>query len=199
MRCPERRGQRLVQHAHPAVDLPARHMPQAEIGHSHGGQIQVAQRGRRGGCGLEQSSPFIGVVFDISRHEGDPPDHQVVAASPREVSGARQPASGREDVVQIGQIPQAEVNAHHGRLGWTPLGLVRRERALPVLDRSPRIAQPPTGAGQTPTGICGHLAREHGGVCLPRRPPVTGLSSGRGLDETRHRRHVPILVPPPGA
>ena len=190
----EGRGHRLIEHGHAAAHAARSHVPESQVGERHVRQVTVGQRFRGRGRRLEQSPALRRVARHVPGDQRDPPRGRPVAAAIREVPGPGQPAVGRGGVVEVGQVPEGQVHADEARIGVLALLLVGREGALGVVSCTPRLAQPPEGTSQAPTGRRRSVPGHQGGVGIPRRGPVTRIRQGCGVLKARRRRHPNILA-----
>ncbi len=167
----------------PSLHLAAGHEEQTQVGESHRVQPVVGGLGREPEGLLEPGTSRGGVGAQVGADQYQPaPNHRVrgVLGGP---CSAGQPAAGGRLVLEVREVPDAQVEGRDGRLVVTARLAQQSEGTLPVADRGAHVAQPPAHPAQSVDRVRGLVHGSRRGEGCPCLLPPSGLGgSTRGCE-----------------
>lgn len=134
------------------------------------------------------------VTREVSGKKGHPAGDRRVVAVVSHLSGPGEPAVAGGRIVEVRELPDAQVDGNHCRFGVPSLNVVRGKRMLGVFSCTPRFAYPPASPRQTPARVGGLVASEKRSVRLARCLPLPRIRKGGGPVQARRNQHAVILA-----
>jgi hypothetical protein len=137
------------------------------------------------------------VATAVGADQDDPASERVILGVLGGARGTSQPTLRRGLVVEIGQVPDAELDPDHRCLVGAAFLLVEREGAFPVADRRMHVSQPPADSAEPVVRLgrpaCG---RSSGELLASLLPPTRGrgAAGSREIGVT----HEPMVLPKRG-
>jgi len=190
----QRRGHCLVEQRHPGVDLAVGHEQQAEVRQGHRVQAVVGRLLCQVAGLLHPGALLGGDGRQVGADQQQPAPHHRVLRVLRGPGRPGQPAARCGVVLEVGEVPDAQIEGDQ-RSVVVPASLPQeREGVLAVADRGAYVAQPPARPAETVDGVGGLVGGGCGGEPGPRFLPASGRGGGTRGVQAVGLRHLSMIA-----